>query len=341
MHIVSNMVVVLVLAGGVALFFGIRGSRMWSQATGELWRRRPVATIVLCLFVAVALLDSISWVGTSASVQGDQVAASKPRSLIDRVFEPDKFKEISYSAPLSNRGFYDKKPLIHPGSHILGTDILGNDVLYRAIKGVRVALLIGGFTSLIVIPIALLFGVSAGYFGGRIDDIVFFTMTVLASVPSLLLLIALIMVLGTGTIQVCVALGVTGWVSFCRITRGETLKIREADYVQAAKALGVSDWRIITRHVVPNLIHLIVITFALLFTSLVLSETILAYLGVGVDGSWGQMIDQARNELSRSPMIWWNIAGASVTLFTLVLCVNLIADAIRDITDPRTRRELT
>ena len=170
MHIVSNIIVVLVLAGGVALFFGIRRSRMWSQATGELWRRRPIATIVLCLFATVALLDSISWVGTASSAKGDQVAASKPRSLIDRMFQPDKFKEASYSAPMSDRGFYDKKPLSHPGEHILGTDILGNDVLYRTLKGVRVALLIGGFTSLIVIPIALLFGVSAGYFGGRVDD---------------------------------------------------------------------------------------------------------------------------------------------------------------------------
>lgn len=340
MHIVSNIVVVLVLAGAVWLYFAIRRSRMWSQATAELWRRRPLSTIVLALFIIVALLDSISWVSAPSSAGVDQVAAAKPRTVIDRIFEPDTFKEASYSAPFASEGFYDKKPLRHPGAHILGTDILGNDVLYRTLKGIRVALLIGGFTSLIVIPIALFFGVSAGYFGGRIDDIVFFVMTVLASVPSLLLLIALIMVLGTGTIQVCVALGVTGWVSFCRITRGETLKIREADYVQAARALGVSDRRIILRHVIPNLVHLIVITFALLFTGLVLSETILAYLGVGVDGSWGQMIDQARNELSRSPMIWWNIAGASVTLFTLVLCVNLIADAIRDITDPRTRREM-
>jgi peptide/nickel transport system permease protein len=153
------------------------------------------------------------------------------------------------------------------------------------------------------------------------------------------LLIALIIVLGTGTVQVCIALGITGWVGFCRMSRGETLKIREADYVQAARALGTSERRIITLHVLPNLIHLVVITFALLFTGLVLAETILSYLGVGLDGSWGQMIDQARDELSRTPIIWWNIAGASVALFTLVLAVNLIADAIRDILDPRTRKE--
>jgi peptide/nickel transport system permease protein len=221
----------------------------------------------------------------------------------------------------------------------LGTDILGRDVVYRTLKGVRVALLIGGLTSLVVIPIALLFGVSAGYFGRRIDDAVFFVMTVLSSVPTLLLLIALIMALGRGTVQVCVALGVTGWVHFCRIARGETLKLREADFVSAARALGVTEGRIITRHILPNIAHLIIITFALTFTGLVLSETILSYLGIGLDGSWGQMIDQARNELSRTPIIWWNLAGASVALFTLVLTVNLLADAMRDIIDPRTRRE--
>ena len=135
---------------------------------------------------------------------------------------------------------------------------------------------------------------SAGYFGGRIDDAVFFVMSMLASMPRLLLLIALIMALGTGTVQVCVALGVTGWVDFCRIARGETLKLRELDYVAAARALGVSDVRIILRHILPNLTHLVVITFVLMFSGLVLSEAILSWLGIGLDGSWGQMIDQAR-----------------------------------------------
>jgi peptide/nickel transport system permease protein len=342
-YIISNIAVASLLAGAAYTYLAARRSRMWSEAIRELWRRRASAIVVLGVFIVIGILDSVSWISVPANSSGvgDQVAISKPRSIIDRLFQPETFRESSYSAPLAARGFYDKKPLAHPGTHILGTDILGEDVLYRTLKGVRVALLIGGLTSLIVIPIALTFGVSAGYFGGRIDDAVFFVMTVLASVPSLLLLIALIMVLGVGTVQVCVALGVTSWVSFCRITRGETFKVREADYIQAARALGVSDRRIILRHVLPNLIHLVIITFALLFTGMVLSETILSYLGVGVQGSWGQMIDRARDELSRTPIIWWNIAGASIALFTLVLCVNLIADAIRDITDPRTRREQT
>jgi peptide/nickel transport system permease protein len=333
----SNLIVLLLVGGGIWLVRAASRSRYWRESARELWHRRRLALIVIGVFVFIALLDSISWVGGARD--GDNLAAYQARSIIDRIFQPETFKEASYSAPLTKVSFYGGKPLSYPGAHLLGTDILGRDVVYRALKGVRVALLIGAFTSLVVIPIALLFGVSAGYFGRRIDDGVFFAMTVLASVPSLLLLIALIMALGKGTVQVCIALGVTGWVHFCRIARGETLKLREADFVHAARALGVSDAKIIFRHILPNIAHLIIITFALTFTGLVLSETILSYLGIGVEGSWGQMIDQARNELSRTPIVWWNLAGASVLLFVLVLAVNTVADAMRDIADPRTRRE--
>ncbi len=337
MHWVSNIVVVLLIAGALAAGRHAARDRFWRENAIQLWRRRKIALAVVAVYLLIALLDSVAWV--DAASEANALTSGKPRTVIDRIFSPETFKEASYSAPLASVEFYGGRPLAHPGAHLLGTDLLGRDVVYRTLKGVRVALLIGGLTSLVVIPIALLFGVSAGYWGRRIDDAVFFAMTVLASVPSLLLLIALIMVLGRGTVQVCVALGVTGWVHFCRIARGETLKLREADFVAAARALGVSEITIIRRHILPNIAHLIIITFALSFTALVLSETILSYLGIGLDGSWGQMIDQARNELSRTPIVWWNLAGASVGLFVLVLAVNMIADAMRDIIDPRTRRE--
>ena len=336
MSALSNVVVLLLIAGAGLVARWVSRDRFWRENAVQLWRRRRAALIVVAVYLIVGLLDSISWVSAGGGALGD-----RPRTLIDRAFAPESFDEASYSAPLASVAFYGSLPLKHPGAHLLGTDILGRDVVYRTLKGARVALLIGGLTSLVVIPIALLFGVSAGFFGKRIDDGVFFIMTVLASVQSLLLLIALIMALGRGTVQVCVALGVTGWVHFCRIARGEALKLREADFVAAAHALGVHDGRIIRRHILPNIAHLIIITFALSFTGLVLSETILSYLGIGLDGSWGQMIDQARNELSRTPVIWWNLAGASLALFALVLAVNTIADAMRDIIDPRTRREET
>jgi peptide/nickel transport system permease protein len=338
-HAVSNVVTALLAAGALAALWRLRRDVLWRTAGRELLRRRPGTIAVVGLYVLVALLDSIAWVGGAEGHHGsDAVALHEPRSLIDRLFPVD-FAERSYSAPFADREFYGEAPLRYPGRHPLGTDILGRDVLHLTLKGARVALLIGGFTSVIVIPLALLFGVSAGYFGRRVDDVVFFAMSTLASMPGLLLLIALIVVLGRGTLQVCLALGVTSWVGFCRVVRGETFKVRELEYVQAAAALGLSDARIILRHVLPNLTHLVVITFVLLFSGLVLSEAVLSWLGIGIDGSWGQMIDQARDELSRDPIIWWNLLAASTALFGLILVVNLLGDALRDVLDPRTLRE--
>ena len=335
-HVLSNVVVGLVVLAAFGLARYVRANRLWGEALAELWRRRRGSILVVLAFVAVGLLDSVAWVGGHGTGE-DVLAQNQARSVVDRVFTSTI--ESSYSAPLAEAGFYDHQPLSDPGGHLLGTDILGRDVLHRTLKGVRVALLIGGLTSLIAIPLALLMGVGAGYFGGRFDSVVFFVMSTLASIPSLLLLIALILVMGRGTWQVCVALGLTSWVGLCRVSRGETLKLRELDYVQAARALGVGNWRILTRHVLPNLMHLVIITFVLLFSQLVLSEAILSYLGIGVDGSWGQMIDQARSELSREPVIWWNLAAAGAAMFALLLAVNYVGDALRDILDPRTLRE--
>jgi peptide/nickel transport system permease protein len=338
-HVVSNIVVIALLVGGVFAVLAARRSDLWRDAGRELLRRRPIAIAVVAVYVLLALLDAVSWIGGGeVSAEGSTLALHQPRSVLDRMFRQD-FKEKSYSVPLADVEFYDGSPLAHPSAHLFGTDILGRDVLHLTLKGARVALLIGGLTSLIVIPLALLMGVSAGYFGGRIDDVVFFVVSTLASIPTLLLLIALVMALGRGPVQVCIAMGVTGWVGFCRIVRGETFKLRELDYVQAARALGVSEARIIFRHILPNLMHLVVITFVLLFSGLVLSEAILSYLGIGIDGSWGQMIDQARDELARDPIIWWNLAAASTALFGLILAVNFVGDAVRDILDPRTLRE--
>lgn len=335
-HVISNAIVAALLVAGAAVTLAAQRSRMWSAAFRTLWRKRRVALLVAGLYVLIALLDSVAWVG-GAGARTDAVSQHEARSVIDRVFGGRQ--ERSYSAPLADVEFYGEAALRHPGGHVLGTDMIGRDVFYLTLKGARVALLIGGLTSLIAIPLALLFGVSAGYFGGRIDDVVFFVMSTLASMPGLLLLIALIMVMGKSTLAVCVALAITGWVGFCRVSRGETLKLRELEYVSAARALGVSEMKIVLRHILPNLMHLVIITFVLMFSGLVLSEAILSWLGIGVDGSWGQMIDQARNELSRDPIVWWNISASGMALFGLILAVNFVGDALRDVLDPRTVQE--
>ncbi len=335
-YVWSNLMTVALGLGVAWIVRVVRANRLWREAFGEVWRRRRLAVVVVGVYLLIGLCDSVAWKGgVPEGTLG--VLPNAPLSILDRVFLDTK--EASYSAPLADVEFYGGDPLRHPGTHLLGTDILGRDVLYLSLKGARVALLIGGLTSAIAIPLALIFGVGAGYFGGRFDDFVFFLISTLASMPNLLLLIALIMVMGRGTFSVCIALAVTGWVGFCRLARAETLKLRELDYVQAARALGVSEWRIVFRHILPNLAHLIVITFVLMFSGLVLSEAVLSWLGIGVDGSWGQMIDGARDELSRDPIIGWNIGAAGGALFGLILAVNTVGDAIRDVLDPRTLRD--
>ncbi|MBX3027006.1 ABC transporter permease [bacterium] len=334
-HHLSNAAVAALLIAAGLLVRRLGRDPSWRGLATALWRRRRWALLAAALYVAIGLLDSVAWIGGGrGAAHADLVAAHTPRTIIDRLFPLD-FRERSYSAPLADRELYGGEPLRFPGRHLLGTDILGRDVLLQTLKGVRVALLIGGFSSLLVVPLALAAGMGAGYFGRRVDDAVFFLISTISSIPTLLLLIALVMALGRGTVQVCIALGVTGWVSMARILRGETLKLRELDYVAAARALGASDWRILTRHVLPNLMHLVVITLVLLFSRLVLTEATLSWLGIGVDGSWGQMIDQARDELARDPIVWWNLSAAAAGLFGLILAVNLIGDTVRDVLDPR------
>lgn len=310
--------------------------------------RRPFAMLFLfatILYVAVAWSDSISWKDDLGKDRtGLPLEASEPRSLLDRMFAaainmPEyEYHERSYSSPLASHEFTDDNILLEY-KHLLGTTQTGKDTLYHVLKGCRPAIVIGTLPLLIAVPLAMLFGIAGGFFGGRIDDLVVYCFTTLASIPGLLLMIALIAALGHGLPQIAIGLGVTGWIGLCRLVRGETLKLRELEYIQAATCLGVPKWRIILRHIVPNLMHIIIITAILAFTGLVLTESILSYLGIGLDHSWGAMIDHARSELSRDPPIWWNFFFASMSLFILVLSVNVIGDTLREVLDPRSATE--
>jgi peptide/nickel transport system permease protein len=183
---------------------------------------------------------------------------------------------------------------------------------------------------------AIIFGLLAGFYGGWVDDVIQYIYQVLSSIPGILLLIAMLMVMERGLWQLCVALGVTSWVGLCRLMRGETLKVKNMEYVEAARMLGASDFRLLFRHILPNVTYLVIIEMTLDFSALVMSEAVLTYIGIGVEpgtGSWGRMIMMADRELPNS--IWWNLAGASAFLFVLVLAFNLFADALRDALDPR------
>lgn len=243
--------------------------------------------------------------------------------------------------------------------HVLGTDKVGQDVLYLSLKSIRTGLIIGTVTTLVTLPLALLLGIAAGYFRGWVDDVIQYIYTVLSSIPSVLLIAAAVLMMQV-TIEthpqwfdtsasradlrlvfLCLILGMTSWTGLCRLLRGETLKLRELEYIQAAQAFGVSSLRILTRHIVPNVMHIILIALVMDFSGLVLAEAVLSYVGVGVDPSmisFGTMINAARLEMGREPMVWWALAAAFVFMLVLVLAANLFADAVRDAFDPRLNR---
>ncbi len=244
------------------------------------------------------------------------------------------------------------------GYHVFGTDKVGQDVLYQILKSIRTALVIGTLTTLVTLPFGVVLGIAAGYFRGWIDDLIQYLYTTLNSIPGVLLIAAAVLMtqvymdthpesFETVTARadfrllfLCLILGITSWTGLARLLRGETLKLRELEYVQAAQAFGVSSWSILGRHILPNVMHIVLIALVMDFSGLVLAEAVLSYVGVGVDPSmisFGTMINSARLEMAREPMVWWALAAAFVFMFVLVLAANLFADAVRDALDPRTR----
>ncbi|MEO8807277.1 MAG: ABC transporter permease [Burkholderiaceae bacterium] len=242
--------------------------------------------------------------------------------------------------------------------HVFGSDRTGNDVFCQALKSIRTAFVIGTLSTIATLPLAVGLGILAGYLRGWVDEVVQYLYTLLSSIPNVLLIAACVLMMQvfidthpdlfeTGAERadvrlflLCVILGLTGWATLCRLLRAETMKLCALDYVQAANAFGVRAGRIMVRHIFPNVVHLIIITTVLDFSALILYEAVLSYVGVGVDpsmNSFGGMINLARTEMSRDPLVWWSFAAAFTFMVTLVLAANLFADGVRDAFDPRSR----
>jgi len=242
--------------------------------------------------------------------------------------------------------------------HVFGTDKVGQDVLYQALKSIRTSLAIGTLTTLVLLPLGISLGIMAGYFKGWVDDVIQYVYTTLNSIPGVLLIAAAVLMMQvviernadwfpTATqradfrlLVLCAILGLTSWTGLARLLRGEALKLSQLEYIQAAHAFGVSDARILGRHILPNVAHIVIIAMVMDFSGLVLAEAVLSYVGVGVDPattSFGTMINAARLEMGREPIVWWSLAAAFFFMFVLVLAANLFADAVRDGFDPRVR----
>ncbi len=286
-----------------------KGQSLWGDAWQRLKKNR-MAMVCLGLVVLFTLL----------AIYGEVV------------YRYHDLKDITPSYQMTDLDSAYQSPDL---KHWMGTDGLGRDVMARLVQGVRIAYKVGIITSLIAIPIGVFLGCLAGYFGGRVDDFIVWFYSTVASMPGLLFILAIAMVVGKGLMGIYLGIGLTTWVGICRLVRGEVIKHKEQTYVQAAKALGLGSGRIIAKHILPNIMHVIIVTFTLRFPAAVGTEVFMSFLGIGVQGepSWGLMINSARMRLWQG--MWWEMTFVTLAVFLLVLAFNLLGDALRDALDPR------
>ena len=250
-----------------------------------------------------------------------------------------------------------------PGTgHWLGTDYLGRDCFFRALGGIATAVKVGVIAALIAALIGVTLGMLAGYYGGWADSIVTWLYSTFAAMPALLFILAFALLFTKGylteeltaplnfcagllhtepgMLAVYLAIGLTGWVSLCKVTRSETMKLKNQTFVQAAKVGGVSNTVIIFHHILPNLLHLVIIYFTLRFAYAVMTEVLVSYLGLGVQNapSWGVMISDGQERLWRG--MWWEVTAATIFMFILVLSLNLLGDGLRDLLDPKNEKRM-
>ena len=315
------------------------GRSLWGEAWLSLRRNRLA---VLCLwiigvFTALALYGEVVYRWCEWR---DRTPAYQQTNL-DAQYLPPGFVRAFTSGGAGGtnavpaRGVMARLRLV--ADHPLGTDNLGRDVFLRLIQGARIAFQVGVITSLIAIPIGVFLGCLAGYFGGRTDDFIVWLYSTFASMPGLLFILAIAMVVGKGLQGVYIGIGFTTWVGLCRLIRGEVMKHKERPYVRAAQALGVGHGRIIFRHILPNVFHIVIISFSLRFPAAIGTEVFMSFLGIGVQGepSWGIMISEARLRLWYG--VWWEMTFVTLAIFLIVLAFNLLGDALRDALDPRLR----
>jgi len=291
------------------------GRSLWSDALRRLLRDKAavVCFVVIVIYALVAIVSPLVLSGWKDSYNYDNI-----------------------NAPPSH-------------SHWLGTDVFGRSVLEKTLLGASTSMTVGFWSNILAVPLGMILGAVAGYYGGWLDDVIVWLYTTLASIPGIIRLIALKfafmdhkLLAGTplemdldGLAGLCLALAVTSWIGTCRLVRAEVMKVRELDYVLAARATGRRGFSILLRHVLPNVLHIGIITFSLGFVGAITSEVILSYLGLGVKEmpSWGQMIDAARMDLVVGR--WWELAGAVGAMFFIVLAWNVFGDRLRDALDPR------
>lgn len=293
-----------------------KGAGLWLNAVRRLCKRK-LAMVCLVVVIVYFLLAGFVYL---AEMFDWRVGPTRWREQVGQSYAPPNSKNL------------------------FGTDIFGQSVLRKTLYGARISITVALFASLISIAIGVPLGVIAGYFRGFADEVIVWIYSTLSSIPYVLLILAFAVVLRDKTILghrlTCIAaaylaIGLTSWVGICRLIRGEVIKHKDREYILAAVSYGCSRRRIILRHLMPNVFHIVIIDFSLRFVAFVHAEVILSFLGLGEPNrpSWGAMINDARMELSRG--VWWQMAAATAAVFLFCLALNIFGDALRDSLDPK------
>ena len=303
-----------------------KGVSLWSDAYRRLKRERLA---VVCFFVVVAyvVVAVLAKSGQLVNVLHEkQMVGDGAKRIADAVL----FAGYDVAHP-------DRTEQAPSAAHLFGTNVHGKDVLGRIANGAGIAILLGISVAAIAVAVGTVLGAAAGWFGKWVDEIVVWLYSTFSSIPDVMLMIGIAFMFGRSFTSLLIAMGVTYWVGVCRVVRGEFLKLKERDYVLAARALGFGNARIMFGHVAPNVAHVLIVMFTLLFVEAIKAEVVLSFLGVGLvnEPSWGIIIQDAENELMRGQ--WWQMTFTSVALFGIVLALQVFGDALRDALDPRLR----
>jgi oligopeptide transport system permease protein len=283
----------------------IKGRSLWIDAWFRLRQNRAA-------IVSAALLALISLMVIFAPL-----------------LSPYEFDEVNWDV-------ISEPPSIETG-HVFGTDAVGRDLFVRTLYGGRMSLMVGVIATLVSLLIGITYGATAGYLGGRIDNLMMRIVDILYAMPFMFFVILLMVFFGRNIYLIFVAIGAINWLDMARIVRGQTLSLKQREFVEAAQACGVSSFRIIRRHIVPNLLGVVVVYVTLTIPQVILVESFLSFLGLGVQEpytSWGALVNEGAQDMESAP---WLLVFPALFLATTLFCFNFIGDGLRDALDPKDR----
>ena len=291
----------------------VKGRSLWVDARRRLFRNRA-AVVSIVILVLIALL-----------------------ALLAPLLSPYAYDEVNYDIIACSPNWWPTDVACRAPGHIFGTDSVGRDLFVRVLFGARVSLAVGLVATVVSLLIGVLYGAAAGYLGGRIDALMMRAVDVLYSLPFIFFVIILMVMFDRNFILLFVAIGAVEWLTMARIVRGQTLSIKQKEFIEAARAAGVSPFAIITRHVIPNVVGPVMVYVTLTVPSVILTESFLSFLGLGIQEpltSWGVLISDGADQMETAP---WMLLFPALFMAVTLFCFNFIGDGLRDALDPKDR----